>query len=113
MLLNAESLRKVLELECNKGYADSAVMGGLDKFLHRWAGQAAESITSPGLLRRFKRLHLAESNYTSLTREQRKEWITDLLGCLSEIEEEGKKKDNGVFISKRKSGSAKELKKVK
>jgi len=94
--LNAESLRKIIELECNKGYANSAVMGGLDRFLHKWAGQAAESISDPGMLRRFNKLRLADSDYASLTREQRKEWITGLLGFLAEAEGEGKKKESGT-----------------
>jgi ATP-dependent DNA helicase RecG len=96
LLLNAEPLRKIIELECNKGYANSAVMGGLDRFLHNWAGQAAESITDAGLLRRFNKLHLADSDYASLTREQRKEWITGLLGFLDEVEGKGAEKESGT-----------------
>jgi len=84
--LNAESLRKVLELEGKKGYVDSAVIGGLDRFLRNWAGQAAESITSPQLLRRFNKLHLINADYASLTKEKRKEWINSVLGFLAEIE---------------------------
>jgi ATP-dependent DNA helicase RecG len=87
--LNAESLRKILELECNKGYVDSAVIGGLDRFLHNWAGQALESINTPELLNRFNNLRLGNSEYASLTREQRKEWINNVLGFLTYIE--GKK----------------------
>jgi len=94
--LNTESLGKILELECNKGYSDSAVIGGLDRFLHNWAGQAAESITAPGLLKRFGKLHLLDSKYASLTTEQRKEWMDSLVGFLAELEtgerEEGKAK---------------------
>jgi len=51
--LNTESLRKILELECRKGYTDSTVFGGLDKFLRNWAGQAIASVTDPQLLNRF------------------------------------------------------------
>ncbi|MDH5696310.1 MAG: DNA helicase RecG, partial [Dehalococcoidia bacterium] len=86
MSLNAESLRKVLELECRKGYVDSAVIGGLDRFLRNWAGQAVESITSPQLLRRFNKLDLTSADYASLTKEKRKEWINNVLGFLAEIE---------------------------
>ncbi|MBI2329527.1 MAG: ATP-dependent DNA helicase RecG [Chloroflexi bacterium] len=75
MPINVESLRKILELECKKGYADSAVIGGLDKFLRHWAGQAVESITAPQLLNRFNKLHLVDSNYASLTNEQRRECV--------------------------------------
>ncbi len=87
MSLNVESLRKILELESNKGYEDSAVIGGLDKFLHNWAGKTAESITSPKVLRRFKELHLAETGYSSLSRQERKVFIEKISSFLSEKEE--------------------------
>ncbi|MFC1983774.1 ATP-dependent DNA helicase RecG [Chloroflexota bacterium] len=93
MLINAESLRKVLELEHSKGYADSAVFGGLDKFLRKWAGQATESITGPKSLNRFHELHLANSDYASLTKQQRKEWVKAVLDFLAE--EEGGEVEKG------------------
>ena len=86
MSINVEPLRKVLELERNKGYADSAVMGGLDKFLRHWTGQATESITDSRLLNRFHKLRLVDSNYASLIKEQRKQWVSDVLDFLAEIE---------------------------
>ncbi len=86
MALNVEPLRKVLELECAKGYADTAVIGGLERFLRRWAGQAIESITSPQLLAHFRRLRLDDTKYASLTREQRRKWIDDVFAFLPEIE---------------------------
>ena len=70
LLINAEPLRKILELEQKKGYVDSAVIGGLDRFLSNWAGQAMESITSPHLLGRFSQL--VNSQYSNLTNQQRK-----------------------------------------
>jgi ATP-dependent DNA helicase RecG len=86
LALNIEALRKILELECEKGYQDSAVIGGLDRFLHRWAGQAAESITDPQLLSHFRRLRLDDSKYASLTREKRKRWLDGVSEFLSEAE---------------------------
>ena len=83
MSINAEPLRKILELEHNKGYEDTAVIGGLDRFLRNWTGQAAELITNPPQLNRFRRL-LIKSNYASLTKPQRKEWVTDVLDFLGE-----------------------------
>jgi len=79
-------LHKILELECEKGYSDSAVFGGLDKFLQRWSGQTVGSITDPQLLSRFQKLRLVNSNYASLTREQRKHWVGSVLGFLAEFE---------------------------
>ena len=84
--LNTESLRKVLKLEHQKGYTDSAVFGGLDKFLHNWAGQAMDSITDPQFLNRFHKLHLIDPKYASLTKQQRKKWIEAVLNFLSEDE---------------------------
>ncbi len=86
MPINIESLRKILELEQEKGYVDSAVIGGLNKFLRRWAGQAVESLTSPQLLNRFHQLNLSDSNYASLTKQQRKQWVNEVLHFLSEVE---------------------------
>jgi len=90
--MNFEPLRKILELECKRGYLDSAVIGGLDRFLGNWAGQAIESITDPELLNHFHKLHLANPNYASLTKQQRKEWANNVLHFLAEAghREEGK-----------------------
>lgn len=94
--MNAEPLRKILELECRKGYVDSAVIGGLDIYLRNWASQAIESITNPQLLSRFHKLHLVNPNYASLTKQQRKEWVNNVLHFLADTErreeEEGKAK---------------------
>jgi ATP-dependent DNA helicase RecG len=82
--MDSESLRKVLELEQKKGYLDTAVFGGLDRFLHNWSGQAVASITSPRLLKRFRQLF--NSNYASLTGEQRREWVNSVLAFLADME---------------------------
>jgi ATP-dependent DNA helicase RecG len=98
--LNDESLRKVLELECKKGYADSAVFGGLDKFLHKWSAQAVESISSPRLLARFKKLRLIDSDYATLTKDERREWLRSVLDFLAEIEHGAKAPANVTPVPK-------------
>ena len=85
MLINVEPLRKILELEHKKGYLDSAVIGGLDKFLRHWSGQAIESLTSPQLLNQVYKLRLIDSNYASLTKQQRKQWVKGVLDFLAEV----------------------------
>jgi len=94
--IDVESLGKILELEHRKGYVDSAVIGGLDRFLHRWARQAIESITNPQLLHSFNQLHLIDSSYASMTKQQRKEWLKDILHFLADTkysqEEKGETK---------------------
>jgi len=86
LAINVEPLRKVLELEHKKGYEDSAVIGGLDRFLRNWTGQVIESITNPQLLNRFHKLKLVNSNYTSLTKQERKQWMSNVLEFLAEAE---------------------------
>ncbi len=88
MSVSVEPLRKILELEHKRGYVDSAVIGGLDRFLRNWAGQAIESITNPQLLGRFYKLRLVDSSYASLTKQQRKQWAHDVLHLLAELERE-------------------------
>jgi ATP-dependent DNA helicase RecG len=85
--LNIESLRKILELEREKGYHDSAVIGGLDKFLHRWSGQAIESITSQKLLAEFRRLRLDDSRYAEMTSPHRQRWIEEILAFIPQLGE--------------------------
>ncbi len=90
MSANGDSLRKVLELESRKGYADSAVIGGLDRFLHNWVAPTAAAMAHPALLKRFRKLFPANSNYASLTRAQRQEWVQNVLDFLADMEAGGK-----------------------
>ena len=85
---NLEPLRKILELEHKKGYADSAVIGGLDRFLRSWATQSVELVTSPRQRNRFYELGLINPNYASLNRQQRKQWVRSVLDFLAETQGE-------------------------
>ena len=112
MPINVEPLRKVIQLEQEKGYADSAVIGGLDKFLHRWASQAIASLTNPQLLRRFHKLNLIGSDYASLTKQQRKQWIDEVFQFLSVAEhgKGGRGKPKAAPIARRSSSGVKKQK---
>ena len=81
-----DSLRNVLELERRKGCTDRAVIGGLDKYLHKQAGQIRESINNPQLLRAFDELNLARSNYGSSSVDERKRWMAGVFGWLDGLE---------------------------
>ncbi|MBN1176197.1 MAG: ATP-dependent DNA helicase RecG [Dehalococcoidales bacterium] len=80
--MNADSLRKILDLEKQKGYADTAVFGGLDRFLRNWSSQAVESVGSPRKLARFHKLFKAV--YGDMTLEERRDWAQDVLAFLDE-----------------------------
>ena len=82
--MNADSLRKVIELERKRGCADNAVFGGLDRFLRNWSGEASSAIVSPSLLRRFRKLF--EIDYASLSVAQRQGWLQAALAFLGEVE---------------------------
>ncbi len=82
--MNAEPLRKILAFEREKGYDDSAVFGGLNKFLINWSEQTAESISNPKTLSSFRKLFKAD--YAAMTVEQRKEWIASVLDFLDKPE---------------------------
>jgi hypothetical protein len=72
-------LRKILELEQKKGYSNSTVFGGLDKFIRQWAEKTIETITDRSLLAKFQKLHLRTSKYASLTLKQRQEWVKNII----------------------------------
>ncbi|MFH1639883.1 MAG: ATP-dependent DNA helicase RecG [Chloroflexota bacterium] len=86
MPLNTEALRRVLDLEEKKDYADKAVIGGMDGFLRNWGITARASITSPGHLSRFYELRLDNPAYVSLNRDERQKWAKDVLTFLSLVE---------------------------
>jgi ATP-dependent DNA helicase RecG len=82
--MNSEPLRKILDLERERGYDDSAVFGGLNRFLANWSGRAAESISGPEILKSFHQLFQAD--YAAMTVKQRQEWVENARHFLDEIE---------------------------
>ena len=74
-------LRTILNLEIKNGYADRAVIGGLDKYIRKWSadnlqGAAAASINAP-----LKAL-LSGADYAGKSREQREAWVQQVLQAL-------------------------------
>ena len=91
-----DSLRNVLELERQKGYTDKAVIGGLDKYLHKQAGQIRQSISNPQLVGGFDELNLANSIYGSYGMDERKRWITNVFSWLDKLERAKEENDSGI-----------------
>jgi ATP-dependent DNA helicase RecG len=94
-----DSLRNVLELERRKGYTDKAVIGGLDKYLHKQAGQIRQSINNPQLVSGFDELNLANSNYGSYGVDERKEWMANILGWLDKLEKTAEGRQSSAVSS--------------
>jgi ATP-dependent DNA helicase RecG len=86
LLIDVEPLRTILRMECQRNYADTSVIGGLDKYLRKWATETRERLISPNLLTSFNKLQFTESDYASWGIAKRKAWISDVLKWLAEIE---------------------------
>ena len=75
----AESLRKIISLEADRGFNDSAVIGGLDRFRQRWQAEmedrAGDTDGAAFLLRR---------SYAGMSPEQRESWGTQWLRLLGQ-----------------------------
>jgi len=102
-MTSIDSLRNVLELECQKGYTDKAVIGGLDKYLHKQAGQIRQSINNPQLLSGLDELNLANSIYGSYGMDERKRWITNVFGWLDKVERAKEENNPGIKMLDRPS----------
>jgi ATP-dependent DNA helicase RecG len=84
LAINTQALHKILEQEARKGYSDSTVIGGLDKFLKSWLVQMTATGVSPGLNR--AQLHHFSIKYASLDTNQRHEWVKSALEIISRPE---------------------------
>ena len=67
-----DTLRKVLALERQKGCRDTAVVGGLDRFLARWLDRLADQPP----------IRLPRQGYASMSAEQRGQWLNDTMTLL-------------------------------
>jgi ATP-dependent DNA helicase RecG len=81
--LETESLRKVLQLEAEKGYHDSAVIGGLDKFLSVYLSQSPGLINNLSTNKRLQQHLQPEPAYALLNPEQRAEWVKQAFDLLT------------------------------
>lgn len=84
--VSIEPLRTILQMEIQRDYTNTTVMGGLDKFLHNWATNTRTQISTSDLLSSFSSLHLADSNYAGLDTKERQRWVKEVLDWLSETE---------------------------
>lgn len=85
-LIEIEPLRTILKMECHRNYTNTVVIGGLDRFLHKWARETRNKIHSPKLLSRFEQLQLLDSNYAAWDTDRRKAWIMEVLDWLAQAE---------------------------
>ncbi|MCJ7515205.1 MAG: ATP-dependent DNA helicase RecG [Dehalococcoidia bacterium] len=73
-------------MEGQRNYTNSTVLGGLDRYLRKWAGETKNRINSPELLSSFAELRLADSDYASWDLNKRKAWVKDVIDWLARAE---------------------------
>ncbi|MBI4300242.1 MAG: hypothetical protein HY677_03825, partial [Chloroflexi bacterium] len=95
-----DQLKKILQHEGRTGYRDSAVVGGLDGYLRRWAERSLAA--EPALRRLISHHRLQDGAYGRLDTEERREWVASLLSSLSN--------PNGVMKADSKAESPSALK---
>jgi ATP-dependent DNA helicase RecG len=83
-LIDSRSLRKILELERQRDFTNTAVIGGLNKFLKNWSGSVISAASTPDLLKKFHRLF--NTDYAGMNTEKRRRWADDVLLLLHELE---------------------------
>jgi ATP-dependent DNA helicase RecG len=84
MPLTTDALLKILDLEAQKGFADSSVMGGLDRLLENWYAQVQASIRDPKLLKALSELISPGQKYSASNKVQRRDWTSRFLKWLEE-----------------------------
>ena len=75
--LGLDTFKKILRLEQERGYKDTAVVGGLDRLLQRWTADIAQGVGDSALAS-----ELLEESYSSLAQNEREEWATRWLALL-------------------------------
>lgn len=77
--LKLDQLHKILILEQSKGFADDAVIGGLDEFVARWAREAYGVTAHPMVRNALKRLDLVNTRYGAKSIQERAAWVDRVL----------------------------------
>jgi len=80
-------LRKVLQFEDKKGYPDTTVIGGMDKYLHNWSALLAVSGLPSSTLLEIARICPPSPTYAQMNQTQRKKWAFSILRWLDQLEE--------------------------
>ncbi len=97
MTINIGALRKILELESKKGFPDTTVFGGVDKFLQIWAAQVRDNLSGiacqsetnlpvTDIVERFTRVCPPKPGYALMDKARRQQWAKRILALLEEIE---------------------------
>ena len=85
----ADFLQTILNLEIKNGYADRAVIGGLDNYTRKWSSDYLRGPAAPRVTEKFKAL-LSNQGYSAKNKAQREEWVKEVLYELEHLPSAGK-----------------------
>jgi len=83
---NPGHIRKILEIEEKKGFPDTTVIGGVDKYLKNWLSQITACQYKSAELLQIEKICAPNPGYANLTPIQRKMWAKQLLNWLDRHE---------------------------
>ena len=81
--LDVNSLRQILELEEKRGYNNTTISGGLDRFIANWLGHGIDDLQDPALMRRLRKIIPHNFSYTTKSPDARHKWSTAILSLMS------------------------------
>ena len=82
-----EKLTKILTLEAEQGYRGRSVMGGLDRFVERWAGEVQDVLDDPARAAKARQLAERFADYAEQSPAQRQPVVDEALAWLREQQE--------------------------
>jgi ATP-dependent DNA helicase RecG len=80
------TLHNIIRLEIQKGYTDTAVVGGINLYIDKWAPEIKTKIKTPQLKKRLNDIVLAGVHYKEWDIEKRRVWIESIENWLEEYE---------------------------
>ena len=83
MAADLETLKKILQLETQKGCEDTAVIGGFDRFLDNWVQQNLAKPCSPVEKALARKLASRKARYSAMSPEERKTWLKQIEKALT------------------------------
>ncbi|NQW24008.1 MAG: ATP-dependent DNA helicase RecG [SAR202 cluster bacterium] len=75
----ADAFQNILKLEESRGFDNKAVMGGLDKFVQRWAEEMAAQASGVG-----DEAFLLKESYDSMSAKVRAQWVEQWRGAIGD-----------------------------
>ncbi len=78
--MDTGAIRKILDVEKQRGYDNGAVIGGLDRFLENWTTLASKSLPSTAAVKQFQKFF--QPDYAALSRKKRQEWAEKAIAFL-------------------------------